>query len=226
MSSIDLVFPVRGTLIATQHGYGLYAALSRLVSSLHSAENIGIFPIRGTPAGNGALGIGRDSALRIRVPAERLPMLLALAGKAIDIEGRRIHIGVPLVQPLLPAATLASRLVLIKIAHAGASGVTPEMFLSSARRKLDALGISGEARIPLVQGGPHAGEPRRRVIRVKSQTHAGYALVVKGLTAEESLRLQEAGVGGRRLMGCGLFGAIRDERSHATRGRDAATRPA
>ena len=37
----------------------------------------------------------------------------------------------------------------------------------------------------------------------------GYALRVFGLTAEESIRLQEEGLGGRRRMGCGVFLPIR-----------------
>lgn len=209
MVSIDLIFPVDGTTIVRDHGYALYAALSRLLPTLHSARDIGIFPIRGTFVGEGTLHLGRQSALRIRVPAERLPMLLPLAGKAIDIDGHRVRIGVPRVQALVPAAMLASSLVLIKMAHADERGVTPELFLGTARKQLYALGIVAEAAIPLVKGGPHAGEPRRRVIRVKDQTHAGYAMIVQGLSAEESVRLQEAGLGGRRLMGCGLFGPVR-----------------
>ncbi len=210
MTSIDLVFPVGGPAIPRDHGYGLYAALSRLLPSVHSAKDIGIFPIRGRPIGDGTLALGRQSALRIRVPADRLPLLLPLAGKAIEVDGHRVRIGVPRVQALVPAATLASSLVLIKIAHAEERGVTPDMFLAAARKQLDALGIAGEPALPLVESGPHAGEPRRRVIRVKDQTHAGYAMIVEGLTAEESIRLQEMGIGGRRLMGCGLFGHERE----------------
>lgn len=210
MTIVDLVFPVAGANIAREHGYSLYAALSRLIPGLHSSEGIGIFPIRGTPAGEALLDLGPQSTLRIRVPADRLPVLLPLAGKAIEVDRHHLRIGVPRVTALVPATTLISRLVLIKVAHARERGVTPELFLDAARKQLIALGIAGEAAIPLVRGGPHAGEPRRRVLRVKEQTHAGYAMVVEGLTAEESVRLQEAGLGGRRLMGCGLFEAVRE----------------
>lgn len=78
MTTIDLIYPVHGMAIARDHGYGLYAALSRLLPTLHRSEDVGIFGIRGTPAGDGTLRLVRQSALRIRVPAERLPMLLPL----------------------------------------------------------------------------------------------------------------------------------------------------
>jgi CRISPR-associated protein Cas6 len=209
VASIDLIFPVSGTTIPREHGYVLYAALSRLTPALHEAKDIGIFPIRGTPGGDGMLLLGRLSALRLRVPTDRLPALLPLAGKGIDLDGNRVHIGVPRVGALVPAPKLASSFVLIKLSHVDERGVTPELFLAAARKQLNALEIAGESALGLVTAGPHRGEPRRRVLRVKGQTHAGYAMVVEGLTAEESVRLQEAGLGGRRAMGCGLFGPVR-----------------
>lgn len=54
-----------------------------------------------------------------------------------------------------------------------------------------------------------AGEPIRRTLRIRDKTVVGYALAVTELTADESIRLQEAGVGGRRRFGCGLFVLLR-----------------
>lgn len=213
MAMVDLIFPLTGPQIARDHGYSLYAALSRLIPVLHGDREVGIFPIRGMPLAGSTLLLGRRAVLRLRAPADRVPALLPLAGRPIEVDRHRLRLGVPHVSALVPAPTLASSLVLIKVAHARVRGVTPEVFLAAARTQLAALGVAGQAGIPLVRGGPHAGEPRRRVIRVKEQTHAGYALVVEGLTAEESVRLQEAGLGGRRLMGCGLFGPVREGQS-------------
>jgi CRISPR-associated endonuclease/helicase Cas3 len=134
-----------------------------------------------------------------------LPLFLPLAGETLDVESHRVRIGTPRVEALVPASRVTSSLVLIKLARSIGQTVEPEGFLRAARRQLIVLGISAEPAIPLVRRGPHAGEPRRRVLRVKDQTHAGYSMVVEALTAEESVRLQEAGIGGRRLMGCGLF---------------------
>ena len=43
------------------------------------------------------------------------------------------------------------------------------------------------------------------MLRIKGKRVIGYALQVAGLTAEESVRLQELGLGGRTRMGCGFF---------------------
>jgi CRISPR-associated protein Cas6 len=203
---VDLIFSAQGQAVPQDHGYALYGAVSRLIPAVHEAKDIGLFPIKGTPAGNGTLLLAGHSAVRVRAPADRIPMLLPLAGKALELDGHRIRLGVPRVAALVPAATLASPLVLIKIAHAAENGgVTPEAFLASAREKLKVMGVSGGARIQAVREGPRAGQPKRKVIRVKEQTHVGFAMIVEGLTAGESIRLQEEGLGGRRVMGCGLF---------------------
>ena len=202
---IDLIFPVRGSGIPCDHAYGLYSAVCR-IATIHQAKDLGVFPIRGTASGHGTLLLNERSALRFRLPAGQLPKLLPLAGKSLEVDGHRLRVGVPHVAALIPAPALGSPLVLIKLAHLDEGGqVTPELFLAAARRKLTEMGIRAEVRIQLTRNGPRTGEVRRRVIRVKNQTHVGFAMVVHGLAPAESIQLQEQGLGGRRLMGCGLF---------------------
>jgi len=44
----------------------------------------------------------------------------------------------------------------------------------------------------------------------------GYELIIQGLTAEESITVQEQGLGGKRHMGCGVFVAFgENEVTHA-----------
>lgn len=217
---VDLLFSVQGSTIPRNHGYSLYSAVSHVVAAVHGAKDIGIFSIRGTPDGGTALLLHQGSHLRIRVPAEKLPLLLPLAGQTLELNGHKIRLGVPSVAALVPAPAVSSPLVLIKLANekvqpvTPAEGtavatkpniVTPEAFLASAQKQLTNMGIGGVPCIQQVRTGPRAGQPRRRVLRVKSQTHVGYAMVIHSLTAEESIRLQEEGLGGRRLMGCGNF---------------------
>ena len=73
------------------------------------------------------------------------------------------------------------------------------------RKQLEDRGVHGEPQLLAHRAGARQGQPLRRVIRIKGETHVGYAMLVEGLTAEESIVLQERGLGGRRLMGCGLF---------------------
>jgi CRISPR-associated protein Cas6 len=201
MTIVELQFPVLGTSIAADHGYALYSALSHHLAALHADGNgLVIGPINGQYAGNNQFALDvRRSRLRFRLPDDRIASLLPLAGKALDVGGHRIRLGVPTVQALTPAPALIARLVTIK-------GFTdPNGFFEAARRQFDALEIKGESGIPLTASGEHAGEPRRRILRIKDKKVVGFALQVTELTADESLRLQEHGIGGRRKMGCGFF---------------------
>jgi CRISPR-associated protein Cas6 len=200
MPSIDLLFPLVGPSIGTDHGYELYSALSRLLPALHDGLPCRIAPVRGTYAGKATLQLDvRYSRLRLRLAPEVIPQLLPLVGQALDVGGHLLRLGVPQVRALIPAPGLAARLVTIK-------GFTePAEFLAAARRQLDALEVQGAAGIPLADTGVHAGKPRRRVLLVRGKRVVGFPLLVTELSAEESLRLQEHGLGGRGKMGCGFF---------------------
>jgi CRISPR-associated protein Cas6 len=207
---VDLVFPALGTTVRLGHGYDLYGAVSRVVPAAHGATDLGIFPIGGPSAGDGTIQLTKWSALRLRLPAGRLPAFRPLAGRTLELSGHRIRLGVPTVAALVPAPTLTSDLVLIKLAHPGdeanAGRTVPiDAFLAAAAKQLAALDVAGTPLVQATLSGPRAGQPRRRVLKVKGQTHVGYAMVIDGLTADESLRVQARGLGGRRLMGCGLF---------------------
>jgi CRISPR-associated protein Cas6 len=192
MPSVDLVFQLRGSTLPVDHGYSLYATLSRLVPELHGAQVIGVQPIRGTYSGNGVLHLMTFSQLVLRLPDDQIRTYLTLAGKRLDIEGHVLQVGVPNIRALRPAATLRARLVTIK----GFLEAGP--FLEAAWRQLQRLGIAGDVLL---------GE--RRTLRVKEKQVVGFEVAVTGVTAAESLVLQEIGLGGRRRMGCGVFVPVR-----------------
>ncbi|MGE3806166.1 MAG: type I-MYXAN CRISPR-associated protein Cas6/Cmx6 [Gemmataceae bacterium] len=216
MPVIETQFPVLGETLPSDHGYALYGALSRLVPSLHSDEPpVRIGPVSGLYEGNGRLRLDRQrSRLRLRLAAEQIAVVLPLAGRSLDVDGCHIRLGVPQVRALVPAPSLVARMVTIKRSSRQDRADTraymePASFLERVRRELDKLEISGDPGIPLVDDGPHAGKPRRHVMRIKDRRVVGFGLQVTGLTAEESIRVQENGLGGRKKMGCGFFVPLR-----------------
>ena len=188
MSHVDLAFRLNGSAIPVDHGYALYAAVSRIVPEIHQATNIGVQPIRGIYTGNGKLQLSPASRLIVRLPDEAIRPYLKLAGKRLVVDDSPLSVGVPEVRMLLPVSRLRARLVTIK-------GFLEEAeFLAAAMRQLQQLDIHGQA---------HLGE--RRTLRIKDKQVVGFGMFVTQLTAEESLTLQENGLGGRRKIGCGLF---------------------
>ena len=202
---LDILFRVIGTEVPSDHGYALYGALSRILETeedqwMHGNPHIGLHTVRGTPLENGRRLIGPNARLGLRLPSDLLPRSLRLAGKSLDLDGCKLRIGVSETRALVPAATLHCRIATTK------NGNDSARFDAEIARQLAALGIRGKVfRVPEGSGGRDGRDPSRRIFRVKSKRIVGYSVLATELTAEESILLQERGLGGRRRMGCGVF---------------------
>lgn len=198
--TLDLVFPAFGNSLATDHAYALYGALSGVVPRFHEDDSpLRFAPITGTATPDGRLHLTEQSCLRVRMPEETIRAALPLAGKRLSVGDAHVRLGVPSIRALVTAPAVAARLVTFKNAN------TPEQFLTTARAKLAELGVEAVTSLPVHVAGDHAGQPKRRVVRIKGVTVPGYALTVTGLSPEDSQRLQQSGLGGRTRLGCGFF---------------------
>lgn len=204
---VELEFPLLASApIPADHGYLLYAAVSRLLPEVHQPNHIALCPISGRQLGNRLLALTRTSRLRLRSPQEQVPLLVHLAGKELQLGQARLTVGTPCVQLLQPAEALRSRLVVIKVKDAPrASDLNEKLFAQAARRQLDQLGISAQVQLQV---------GKRRTLRLERREIVGYELAVHGLSDEESLTLQQQGLGGRRHMGCGVFVPLQNGASH------------
>lgn len=194
MPYVDLAFHLNGSTVPVDHGYALYGALSRVLPEMHEAKAVGVHPIRGIYNGNGELQLSDFSRLVLRLPDEEIRSYLKLAGKRLEMDEHPISVGVPEIHILLPVVSLRARLVTIK------GFLNEDEFLEAAKRQLQNLNIGCET----VLG-------QRGTFRVKDKQVVGFEVVVAGLTAEDSVKLQEHGLGGRRKMGCGVFVASKEQ---------------
>ncbi len=121
--------------------------------------------------------------------------------------------GTPQTVAMKPTARLYSRLVVIK------GFLEPQAFLEAAQRQLEELDVKGkpslvyQPNVAAANADKNTGSRSpflRRTIKIRDKEVVGFALRVEELTAEESIRLQEKGLGGRRRFGCGIF--ISDQR--------------
>jgi CRISPR-associated protein Cas6 len=195
MPFIDFAFPLRGDAIPIDHGYALFSALNRIVPELHANPALAVHPVRGISRGDGCFALAKNSFVTLRLNADDIKMILPLAGKTLDIQGHQMIMGVPRIYTLVPAVNLHCRVVTIK-------GFLQESdFAEALHRQLENLEISPRE--------THIGP--RRSLTVQKTRVLGYAVRLDGLTAEESLRIQEAGLGGRRRFGCGVFVRRRED---------------
>jgi len=208
MPSIDLSFKLIGGPIPVDHGYHIYSAISRVLPTIHGDDQIGVHPIFGRLLGGRMLALTESSNLTLRLPVDRVPDVLPLAGKTLDLGDGLLTVGIPNSRALIPAAALESRLVIIK------GFMEPEPFLEAVQRQLKTLEIRGESSLISTGDAVEANQSRnggtqsqcvRRTLRIRNKEIVGFALRVEALTAEESILLQEKGIGGRRRFGCGIF---------------------
>lgn len=196
-TQINVSFPVRGGKLPADHAFSLYSAIAHFQPDLHSAENVAIEMISGYRFENGLIALPDDGAsLRMRFPVDNFGKLLPLAGKQLVISGYKIRLGIPVARPVLPSANLYARIVTIK------NHIEPETFLIAANQKLLELNVKANLEFP--------PEPmrNRRIVTIHGKKVVGFSLAAKGLSDEDSMKLQTFGLGGRRKMGCGIFNPI------------------
>ena len=200
MAYVDLAFRLNGSEIPVDHGYALYAALSRTVPAIHETTTVGVHPIRGIYNGGGKLHLSDSSRLVVRLQDGDIRDYLKLAGKQLELDGFRLRIGVCETWALFPAATLYCRIATTR------NGEDSSRFDAEIARQSATIGIKGKViRVPIDDTGSANRDPSRRIFRVKNKRVVGYSVLATELTAEESILLQERGLGGRRKMGCGVF---------------------
>jgi len=207
---VDVAFQLTGESVPLDHGYRLYSALCTALPALHGAAWLSVHPLAGTPTQEATLMLRDQARLFLRLPAERIPDVLPLAGRTIEVAGIKLALGAPSVSALVPASCLDARLVVLKLTdvpHRENPGLGrqsldvvafSERYASELKRQLNALDIQSP---PELCG--------RQRLTVSGKRVVGYSVRVGALSADQSLALQANGLGGKRRMGCGIFRATR-----------------
>lgn len=184
----DAQFDLAGQELAEDHGQALFEALSRFMPWLNDTPGAGIHPIHGAPSGHGTLVINRRAKLVLRLPIARLEESgAALTGQHVDLGCGEIGIGGLKAKPLQPFNYIYSPFVDLGTVDEGE-------FLALARAWLDKMGI---------QAGLIPGKQRK--MHTPDGIVGGYSLMLHDVSLAHSILVQEQGMGGNRLKGCGLF---------------------
>ncbi|MGF1535575.1 MAG: type I-MYXAN CRISPR-associated protein Cas6/Cmx6 [Elainellaceae cyanobacterium] len=209
MEFLEVQFALSGKTLPADHGYALYSAVKQILQAKQAdaPEEEALFPpevllssIPGVPDRDGLIYLTRGSRLRLRCPSEQARRWYGLQNEVLDIRGHLIR----LIQPRLTlpqsSETLKSRLVTFKLEAIDHADV-PRYFLESCKKGLDRLEIEGQ---PFIDSNEQ-GDLARRALKIKDKHVVGYGIVVEGLSESDSIKLQCAGLGGRKHFGCGWF---------------------
>ena len=185
--AVDVAFAVAGTALPKDYHFELLREVARHLRWLESDPDAGIHPLRGAQTDYGVMLLPRRAKLVLRLRATRADDALALSGRELEIDGRKLSVGAGSVRALEPYGALYAQLVATESAGEAA-------FLDRVAASLAELGAPCRP----VCGRYHSVHAGDREI-------AGFSLMLHELTAEHSLRVQRSGLGEGRKLGCGIF---------------------
>ena len=178
-------FPVISGTLPQDHGYPLFSALCAKFPSLHGRHDIQIAPVRGTRVdGGNNLRMDRGSVLHIRGLKAEEALAIQELGRLV-VKGKVLFLGPVRTRTLEPYSLLVSRLVILQ------GAVTEPEFLMQLSED-----IPEGVRVTL---------GRQRCLRYKGKKFLGFSVVLTGLSAEDSSRIQERGLGKFTSQCCGVF---------------------
>lgn len=194
---IDIVFKMSGARLVVDHAQSLADAIcERLPDSSHG--QIGIHRIRVGASGNGwnspgeageIMQLSRRTRLVMRIHKSVHRQVLQLCDTQLEIEGEQLKLGASSVRKLSSITTLFSHSIVCDEAQAESD------FLDDMASALEAMNVKVKK---MICGTTHS-------IRSDQGSIFTRALMVAELTPEESVELQQRGIGPGRLIGCGLF---------------------
>lgn len=186
-TTVDMVFPLAGNALPRDHAQVLRQAVEQTLPWLTREPLAGIHPVK-LVSGNDAQGLlSQRTRLLLRLPRRCRDAAAALAGQDLQVGNCRVRPGVPHQRELLPHATLYAPVV-------AAPSADEASFLQFVAAELETLGVRshcvcGKSQVRILEGG-----------QVTT-----FSLMLHGLSAAHSLRLQDYGLGPHRLLGCGIF---------------------
>jgi CRISPR-associated protein Cas6 len=194
---VDVVFKMSGSRLVVDHAQSLAHAICEKLPDI-SHRQIGIHRIRVGSSGNGwnspaeaeaIMQLSRRTRLVMRIHKDVYQQVLQLCDSELEIEGEQLKLGTSSVRKLSSITTLFCHGIVSDQAQAESD------FLDDMASALEVMNIKVKKMI--------CGTTQS--IRSDQGSIFTRALMVAGLTPEESVELQQCGIGTGRLIGCGLF---------------------
>ena len=194
---VDAVFAIACRCLPVDHAYALQQAIEDALPWFAQEPRAGLHTVHGAASGSGwmrpegadaLLQLSHRARLALRLPRHRLEDAAALLGRTLQVAGWPLHVEKMALRPLSRITTLFARCVVLDAPDEAA-------FVSTASDELGALGIRAER---MVCG-------RVTPVATPARTYQARSLMLAGLALEQSLLLQQSGLGAGRTLGCGLF---------------------
>jgi CRISPR-associated protein Cas6 len=199
---VDLIFDIQCRELPVDHAHDLAQALKMHLPELEEDERLGVHSVHVAGSQNGwerpdpklgqRLILSRRTRLTLRVPNERQEQVQeTLNGVELDVGGCSLKIGRAKQKILSSQGTIFSRYVALKPGEEADENA----FLRRIVGHLAERGI----RVTKALCGKTT-----EIAGPQGPVHTR-SIMIAGLKAEESVRIQQEGIGPLRHMGCGIF---------------------
>ncbi len=191
---VDLVYSIQCLRLPVDHAQVLSLAVQNQLPWFETEERAALHAIHVAESGNGwvrpddFIHLSRRTKLTLRVPKHRIEDAQQLSGKALDLGGHPLTVGTSIIRPLSTLTTIFARYV-------AASESDEQQFLRDALAQLKALGVKPKK---MLCGMEKSIATTHGALRTRS-------LMLAELSVDESLILQQRGLGLHRVLGCGVF---------------------
>jgi len=197
-SVVDVVYKLDCRSLPVDHAFALSEAILAHLPWLMDEPGAGIHPISIQEAGNGwfrpeggdeILHLSKRTKLTLRIPSARFGDAALLCGKKLSVAGNEMNILKMHERLLQPMETVFSRYNVVK------EGMDETGFLKEVMQTLQSMGIEPRKMLP----------GRTHNIRSADGILNTLTLMIAELSPEESLIIQQNGMGQHQHLGCGLF---------------------
>ncbi|MEY3220062.1 MAG: hypothetical protein RIT27_1419 [Pseudomonadota bacterium] len=192
---VELIFNLDCKTLPLDHAWLLSQAISTALPFFNQLENAGLHLIHVAESGNGwqrpenFLYLSKRTKLQLRIPLEYVSQAQLLCGAQFNIDGHFMTVKESHTKPLLPSPVLFARYVLAD------SEQSEELFIETALQQIRKMGIQCRK---MLAGLSHTFQTPNGELFTRS-------LMLADLSPEDSLLLQNKGLGEGRTMGLGLF---------------------
>lgn len=196
---IDIAYKLDCRTLPIDHMHALATAIQQALPWFVDEEHCGVHLIHVAESGNGwmrpddpeneVLCVSRRTRMTLRIPGTRLDDAQQLTGQTLDIDGHRLTVKEAAVKKLSALPTVFSRYVITE------KDKDENEFLNEMFEQLKELDIA----VKKMMAG------RQHQFKLPDQTIYTRALMLADLSMDESVKLQQFGLGPGRKMGCGLF---------------------
>lgn len=198
---VDLRFRLEAGIIPLDHAQILGESLLQVLPWLPDEKNCGVHMIHVAASGNGwlrpedpeneVLCLSNRTRLHLRIPHHRVEDAQQLIGNTILLGDSAIKVGKAQVKPLSDSTTIFARYIVSD------NDESESDFMQRQLEALESMDIKVKKMLCGIQN----------VFKINEQVVHTKSLMLAELTPEESILLQEKGLGPLRLSGFGLFNA-------------------